>query len=104
MPELTKEEKAAKLANVEKVAGEATKMATEANEEAARLRKELGLPAPENGGGGGVEARTFEQFQTLSPAERTQFYREHPTEYSKFMDQIRTKNERDLFNKGQPTL
>jgi hypothetical protein len=68
---------------------------------AAAKRKEFGITS-ENGGGGRTGVVTLEQFQKLSPAERTQFYRDNPTQYSTFMDAIRTASERALFNKGAP--
>ena len=71
---------------------------------AAAKKKEFGL-SPENGGGGGGGGMNLESFQKLSPAERTQFYRDNPDQYVKFMDAIRTKSERDLFDKkGAPAL
>jgi len=101
MPEeLTQE---AKEAMIEKLrTGELIVKQTQ--EENAKLRKELGVES--NGGGGsGAPVTTLEAFQKLSPAERTQFYREHPTEYSKFMDRVRTEAERALFDKkGVGTL
>src|SRR6267142_2013502 len=101
MPEeLTKEEKAAKLASLED-AGKLFRQTLKVNEEeVAALRKDLGIES--NGGGSGSGSgpvTTLEAFGKLSPAERTQFYRDHPEQYSKFMEQIRTKSERDLFNK-----
>jgi hypothetical protein len=63
-------------------------------------------PEFKGGGGGGSGAVSLESFQKLSPAERTQFYRDHPTEYSTFMDQIRQSGESALFDKksGAPTV
>ena len=103
--EPTKEEMATELANLENV-GKLYDEARKLNaDKVASLRAKLGLP-PENGGGGtgGGPPTTLEAFQKLSPAERTQFYRDHPEQYSKFMEQIRTKSERDLFNKGVAPL
>src|SRR5947208_2287701 len=100
--EPTKEELAAELANLEDV-GKLYDDAQRLNaEKVASVRAKLGLPPAENGGGGtgGGPPRTLEAFQKLSPAERTQFYRDNPEQYSKFMEQIRTQGERDLFNKG----
>ncbi len=104
MPEeLTNEEKASREEKIEKLrTGEL--IVAKTLEENTRLKKELGIES--NGGGGsGGPVTTLEAFQKLSPAERTQFYREHPTEYSKFMDRVRTEAERALFDKkGAGTL
>jgi|SRR5437867_6987796 len=103
--ELTREEKMAKLADRERAGKQFREASDVAEREAAALRKELGIEG--NGGGsgsGGGTVTTLEAFQKLSSVERTQFYRDHPEQYSKFMEQIRTKSERDLFNKGVAPL
>lgn len=66
----------------------------------ATKEKEFGIAPEPGGGGGGAPVTTLEEFQKLSPVERTQFYRDNPTQYSTFMDQIRTPAEDKLFNKG----
>lgn len=61
-------------------------------------------PGPGYTGGGGSGAVTLEEFQKKSPAERTQFYRDNPDQYSQFMNQIRESGEDKLFNKAAPVV
>jgi hypothetical protein len=65
---------------------------------AAAKKKEFGIN-PENGGGR-TGAVTLEQFQKLSPADRTDFYRTNPEQYSEFMEAIRSPAEQKLYDKG----
>lgn len=49
------------------------------------------------GGGGDPNAMTLEQFQKLSPTQKTEFYQKHQALYMKFMEQIRQAGEAKLF-------
>lgn len=55
------------------------------------------------GGGGAAGVVTLEQFQALSPSEKTKFYQDTPDEFRRFMALIRDKGEQTLFDRSRGT-
>lgn len=101
MPDLTKEEKAAKLANLEK----AGKLYLD---EAAALRTELGLPAPNGGSGESKEVtgdevdQLADRFWKMSQKERHDHLLDHPDEHKRLLEAVERQGTRKLMKLDRP--
>ncbi len=107
MPELTKEQKLAKLKNSETIRAEALEQARVAEAEAAALRQDLGVEAPQSAGGngGGVEGQIAKAdadaqlFEKMTPAERMNLYVTNRSRWQELMSAVEAVGTRRLMER-----